>query len=99
MTHYINTTFFIETSLRSDFMAWAREYIALMPLDMGCEFCEITSPTQDGVESFAIRISGPDLSALEGWHGGAGENKRTELRKTFGEKALDFTSVMKEVCL
>lgn len=93
----LNTTFYVETSLESEFLKWVRgSYIP------GCPFsnpylARILAEVEEGMSAFAVQVQAPTLAEAEAWHDGSAALSRDIILRAYPQRVLHFTTYMESL--
>lgn len=93
-----NTTFHIDRSIRSDFMAWVKErFIPEAVKDHALSdpmLTRILTVVEPDAETFALHLYADDRADVDRWERTSGQALLSEMFKRWGERALAFSTPM-----
>lgn len=95
----VNTTFYIDTIVKCEFINWVRTYYLASAIPGKCKhhlFMRILTPMEEG-ESYAVQLQWDDPVEGDEWMENRQAPLLADLTSRFGEKALYFVTKMEEM--
>jgi len=97
----LNTTFIVERSIETEFIAWLKDvYVptaTVTGIFVGWRLARVLSNEDPMAVSIACELTCESLSEAARWHDVSAEPLRTDMKNRWGERALFFTTYLRQL--
>jgi hypothetical protein len=95
-----NTTYLVSPSVHDAWLQWITSFYIPDMLSTGCfsspKLYKVLVEEKDGL-NYSLQFSAPTVAKVKEWQDKYRDRQQTQLRETFGESVLFFSTYLKEV--